>query len=76
MLQGNVLYGIGTMFEVVDGEQKPAPHETGSWRGQTGFAEAVFQRASPDPALFRDLLHAERLLGMLEAEAEDRLPIA
>ena len=61
---------IGTLLEVMHGKEQPAPGDAAPGRGETGAPEPVFQGAPPDPARLRDLLHAERLLGKLEAEAE------
>jgi len=72
VFQRHPLDRIGTPLEVMHGEEQPAPGDAVPGRGETGAPEPVFQRPPPDPACCRDLLHAERLLGMLEAEAEDR----
>lgn len=72
VFQPDALDRVGTLLEVMHGEEQPAPGDAVPGRGETGAPEPVFQRPPPDPAGCRDLLHAQRLLGMLEAEAEDR----
>jgi hypothetical protein len=71
VVQRHTLDRIGTHLEVMHGEDQPAPDEAGPWWGQASLAEAVLERAPPDPACLSDAAHTERLPGMLEAEAED-----
>ncbi len=71
VLLRHALDRIGTVLEAMHGEEQPAPGDAIPGWGETGAPEPVLQRPPPDSANGGDLLHTERPVGMVEAEAED-----
>jgi len=58
------------MFEVMHGEQQPAARKAPARRGQSRFPESILERPPLDATCSGDLLHAERILGMLQTIPE------